>query len=41
MLYPKLEERGFEAISNKIEDNYYKVLIFKKKVKSECINQIP
>lgn len=35
MLYPKLDERGFEAISNKIEENYYKVLIFKKKVKSE------
>lgn len=35
MLYPKLNERGFEAISNKIEENYYKVLIFKKKVKSE------
>lgn len=31
MLYPKLEERGFEAISNKIEENYYKVLIFKKR----------
>ncbi|WP_337865532.1 DUF2249 domain-containing protein [Ignavibacterium sp.] len=31
MLYPKLEERGFEAVSNKIEDNYYKVLIFKKR----------
>lgn len=35
MLYPKLDERGFEAISNKIEENYYKVLIFKKKVKSK------
>lgn len=32
MLYPKLEERGFEAISNKIDDNYYKVLIFKKRL---------
>ncbi|MCL6494878.1 MAG: DUF2249 domain-containing protein [Ignavibacterium sp.] len=32
MLYPKLEERGFEAISNKIEENYYKVLIFKKRL---------
>lgn len=31
MLYPKLEDRGFEAVSNKIEDNYYKVLIFKKR----------
>lgn len=32
MLYPKLEERGFEAISTKIEENYYKVLIFKKRL---------
>ena len=32
MLYPKLEERGFEAISNKIGGNYYKVLIFKKRL---------
>jgi uncharacterized protein (DUF2249 family) len=32
MLYPKLEERGFEAISNKIGENYYKVLIFKKRL---------
>lgn len=32
MLYPKLEERGFEAISHKIEENYYKVLIFKKRL---------
>lgn len=31
MLYPKLEERGYEAVSNKIEENYYKVLITKKK----------
>lgn len=31
MLYPKLEERGFEAITNKINDNYYKVLIMKKR----------
>ncbi len=31
MLYPKLEERGYEAISNKINESYYKVLIFKKK----------
>lgn len=30
MLYPKLEERGFKAITNKINDNYYKVLIFRK-----------
>jgi len=31
MLYPKLEERGFKAITNKIEENYYKVVIFKKR----------
>ncbi|MFA3781493.1 DUF2249 domain-containing protein [Melioribacteraceae bacterium 4301-Me] len=31
MLYPKLEERGYEAISNKIEENYYKVIITKKR----------
>lgn len=31
MLYPKLEERGFEAAANKIEENYYKVIIKKKK----------
>lgn len=31
MLYPKLEERGYEAISNKIDENYYKVLIMKKR----------
>ncbi len=31
MLYPKIEERGYEAISNKINDNYYKVLIMKKR----------
>ncbi len=31
MLYPKLEERGFEAITNKINDNYFKVLIMKKR----------
>ena len=30
MLYPKLEERGFEAITNKINDNYFKVLIYRK-----------
>ncbi len=30
MLYPKLEERGFEAITNKIEENYYKVVIKRK-----------
>jgi len=31
MLYPKLEERGYEAVSNKIEENYYKVVITKKR----------
>ena len=31
MLYPKLEERGYEAVSNKIEENYYKVVIIKKR----------
>jgi uncharacterized protein (DUF2249 family) len=31
MLYQKLEERGFEAITNKINENYYKVLIMKKR----------
>ena len=30
MLYPKLEERGYEAVSNKIEENYFKVVITKK-----------
>ncbi|MBK7381646.1 MAG: DUF2249 domain-containing protein, partial [Ignavibacteriales bacterium] len=30
MLYPKLEERGYEAVSNKIEENYYKVVITKR-----------
>ncbi|MHB8854474.1 MAG: DUF2249 domain-containing protein [Ignavibacteriaceae bacterium] len=30
MLYPKLEERGYKAISNKINDNYFKVIIMKK-----------
>ena len=30
MLYPKLEERGYRAISNKINDNYFKVTIMKK-----------
>lgn len=34
MLYPKLEERGYTAISNKIDENYYKVLIYKKKSKN-------
>lgn len=32
MLYPKLEERGFRAITNKIDDNYFKVLIFRKEI---------
>lgn len=31
MLYPKLEERGYEAVSNKIEENYFKVVITKKR----------
>ncbi len=31
MLYSKLEERGYAAISNKIEENYYKVVITKKR----------
>lgn len=31
MLYPKLEERGYTAITNKIEENYYKVVIMKKR----------
>ncbi len=31
MLYPKLEERGYTAQANKIQENYYKVLISKKK----------
>lgn len=35
MLYPKLEERGYEAISHKIDENYYKVLIMKKRNKNE------
>lgn len=30
MLYSKLEERGYQAVSNKIEENYYKVVITKK-----------
>jgi len=32
MLYPKLEEKGYKAICNKIEENYYKVLISKKEI---------
>ncbi len=35
MLYPKLEERGYRAISNKIDENYFKVLIFKVSGKSD------
>lgn len=35
MLYPKLEERGYEAISHKINENYYKVLIMKKRKTNE------
>lgn len=35
MLYPKLEERGYTAVSNMINENYYKVVITKKKNKSE------
>lgn len=31
MLYEKLEERGYEAITNKIEEHYYKVVIRKAK----------
>ena len=31
MLYEKLEERGFQASSNKITDNYFKIVITKKK----------
>ena len=31
MLYPKLEERGYSAIANKINDNYFKVVITKKR----------
>lgn len=31
MLYPKLEERGYSAITNKINDNYYKVVITKNR----------
>ncbi|NPV11169.1 MAG: DUF2249 domain-containing protein [Ignavibacteria bacterium] len=31
MLYPKLEERGYEAITYQVDENYYKVLIMKKR----------
>lgn len=30
MLYEKLEERGYEAVANRIEEHYYKVVIRKK-----------
>lgn len=30
MLYPKLEERGYTAMINKIKEDYYKVVITKK-----------
>jgi uncharacterized protein (DUF2249 family) len=35
MLFPKLEERGFTAITNKINENYFKVLIFRKETNRE------
>lgn len=31
MLYPEIEKRGFDAITNKISENYYKVVITKKR----------
>ena len=31
MLYPELEKRGYTAITNKIDENYYKVVITKKR----------
>lgn len=31
LLYPKLSERGYSAISNKITDDYYKVVIMMKR----------
>lgn len=31
MLYPELEKRGYTAITNKIDENYYKVVITRKK----------
>lgn len=33
MLYPELEKRGYIAITNKINENYYKVVITKKRTK--------
>ena len=32
MLYEKLEERGFQAATHKIQENYYKIIITKTKV---------
>ncbi|VAX29018.1 hypothetical protein MNBD_IGNAVI01-3035, partial [hydrothermal vent metagenome] len=31
MLYPKLEERGYRAFCTKINEDYYKIVIIKKK----------
>ena len=31
MLYPELEKRGYTAITNQIDENYYKVVITKKR----------
>jgi len=31
MLYPKLEERGYTAICNKIKENEFKIIIMKKR----------
>lgn len=31
MLYPKLEERGYSAVTNRINDNYFKVVITKRR----------
>ena len=40
MLYDKLEQRGFTAIANKIEEGYYKVVIRKKRaVEKPCQHQ--
>ena len=32
MLYPKLEERGCQAVCNKINENYFKIVITKKNI---------
>jgi len=32
-LYPKLEERGFEAVTNRVEENHYKIVIKRKEPK--------